>query len=297
MSGRVQSERSTTAAVAVLVWIARRLGRRATTPLLAAVALYFLAFAPSSRRASHEYLQRVLQRRPTLAEKFRHFFYFTRVSVDRVYFLSEDFRTLDVRRVDEAGVHQRFGLGERGGLIFVAHLGSFEALRMFGQSRDTLRLKVLMDRAGGARANAVLEAIQPGLGESVIDTAENDVDRTLKMRRALDAGYKIGVMVDRVAPNERSVTCQFLGRPARFPLGPWLMARMLHAPVIFAFGLYRGGNRYEVRLEPFSDGEPVPRAQRQQQAEADVRHFVQRLEANVRREPYNWFNFFDFWEA
>lgn len=294
-SGRTQRERSTTTAVRILVWIARRLGRRAATPVLAAVAAYFMAFAPAARRASRDYLRRVLGRKPRLREQFRHFFCFARVALDRAFLLSEDFRTLDVRRTDADDVFERHGRSAHGVLIMVAHLGSFEALRVFGQSRDALALKVLMDRAAGARANAVLEGINPGLGASIIDTADDDVDRVLKLRKALSEGYKIGLMADRAAPGERTAACPFLGDTARFPLAPWLLAGMLGAPVILAFGLYRGGNRYEVHVEPFSEGRVVPRAERQEQARADAERFARRLEAHARAEPYNWFNFYDFW--
>jgi predicted LPLAT superfamily acyltransferase len=64
---------------------------------------------------------------------------------------------------------------------------------------------------------------------------------------------------------------------------------------LLAFGLYRGGNRYDLVFEPFSDGERVPRGQRARQLAALIRRYAVRLEHHARQAPYNWFNFYDFW--
>jgi len=65
--------------------------------------------------------------------------------------------------------------------------------------------------------------------------------------------------------------------------------------VLICFGLYRGGNRYEMHFESFSDGAAVPRAQREAHARAAAQRFADRLEHYVRLAPYNWFNFFNYW--
>ena len=85
---------------------------------------------------------------------------------------------------------------------------------------------------------------------------------------------------------------------APFPVGPHLLAAVLGAPVMLAFGLWRGPRHYEVRFEPFAD--PLPpgggRGPARQAAVAErVRRYAGRLEAVCRAHPRNWFNFFDIW--
>jgi hypothetical protein len=65
--------------------------------------------------------------------------------------------------------------------------------------------------------------------------------------------------------------------------------------VVLAFGLYRGGNRYDLAFESFSDGLHIPRAERAQALSALIRRYATRLEHYARLAPYNWFNFYDFW--
>ena len=105
----------------------------------------------------------------------------------------------------------------------------------------------------------------------------------------------IAVLADRGRPDEPMRHAPFLGDPAPFPVGPWLLANALKIPVVLCFGVYRGGNRYELTFEPFADTVEFPRERREAALQACVNAYAERLEAQVRNAPYNWFNFYDFW--
>ena len=73
----------------------------------------------------------------------------------------------------------------------------------------------------------------------------------------------------------------------------------LRRRVIFMVGLYRGGNRYEIRFEPLADFtgiEPLTRAARARLIEDAIAVYARRVEHYAREEPANWFNFHDFWD-
>ena len=82
-------------------------------------------------------------------------------------------------------------------------------------------------------------------------------------------------------------------------ISPWRLALALHAPVLLCFGLYCGGNRYDLHFEPFADlaTAPPPRAARAQWLQQQVHAYAARLEHHARRMPFNWFNFYDFWSG
>jgi predicted LPLAT superfamily acyltransferase len=75
-----------------------------------------------------------------------------------------------------------------------------------------------------------------------------------------------------------------------------LIAAALQVPVSLAFGIYRGGNRYDLVFETFSDGIRIERHDRTRALAALVDRYAQRLEHYARIAPYNWFNFYDFWK-
>ena len=92
------------------------------------------------------------------------------------------------------------------------------------------------------------------------------------------------------------VDCEFLGKMAPFPVGPFRMAALLRRPVFFMAGLYLGGNRYQIHFEPLADFSATPRAERAAAIRVAQQHYADRLSHFCRIAPYNWFNFFDFWQ-
>lgn len=75
------------------------------------------------------------------------------------------------------------------------------------------------------------------------------------------------------------------------------MAAMLKRPVIFMTGLYRGGNRYDVHFETLADFTEVRRDARAAAIDAALSRYVSLLDKHCRAAPYNWFNYFDFWQG
>ena len=92
-----QSERSNALALATIVWIAHRFGRRAGRAMLYPICGYFVAFSVKARRASRAYLGRVLDREPGWADVFRHYHVFACVLLDRVFLLTGEANRFDVR--------------------------------------------------------------------------------------------------------------------------------------------------------------------------------------------------------
>jgi predicted LPLAT superfamily acyltransferase len=144
-----------------------------------------------------------------------------------------------------------------------------------------------------AKTSRVLRSVAPQLDARVI--ALGRPQSLLHVEECLARGEVVGILGDRVWSNERSLSCDFLGAPARFPLGPLLLAGLVRAPVILFFGLYRGGRRYEIRLEPFAESIELDRGNREASVEPWFRRYAERLEEHCRLAPYNWFNFYDYW--
>jgi predicted LPLAT superfamily acyltransferase len=74
-------------------------------------------------------------------------------------------------------------------------------------------------------------------------------------------------------------------------------AAIMRRQVIFMIGLYRGGNRYHVAFESLADFSKIEHRQREAAVRAAIVRYAALLEKYVRSDPYNWFNFFDFWRG
>ncbi|HVA15609.1 MAG TPA: hypothetical protein VNF99_20350 [Stellaceae bacterium] len=289
-----RGERGAMAAIRLIVWIALRLGRSATRLLLYPICLYFLAFSRASRRASGDYLRRALGREPRLAERFRHYHGFAACVLDRVYLLNNQLALFEVHAENDDIPKAEIARNE-GCFLFGAHIGSFEILRALGHQQPGLKLSLLMYEENARKINSVLDAINPDLALEVI--ALGQPGAMLAVEQRLDQGHIIGILADRglSLDDEEHISVDFLGRPARFPLGPFRLASILQRRVILMAGLYRGGRRYDVYFERLADFTGLPRETRPDAIAQAVRDYVARLEHFCRIAPYNWFNFYDFW--
>ena len=101
---------------------------------------------------------------------------------------------------------------------------------------------------------------------------------------------------DRVFGADKTTRCEFLGAPATLPAGPILLAAVMHCPIILFFGLYRGGNRYDIYFEHFADEIVLNREHRAEEIQSWTQRYLKRLEHYARVAPYNWFNFYSFWD-
>ena len=199
----------------------------------------------------------------------------------------------EVRTHGEALVQDIVASGQ-GCFLLGAHMGSFEVIRALGDDAQGLRVSLVMYEDNARKLNAVLDAIKPDRAPQVIGLGK--VDAMLKVEEALGRGDFVGMLGDRTIAGEGTVTCSFLGAPAQFPLGPFRLAAMLDRPIVLMFGLYRGGNRYDIHFERLEVPTRVAGAARHAHLEQWVQCYVGRLEHYCRSAPYNWFNFYDYWQ-
>ena len=277
----------------VMTWISLRLGRRAARGVLHLIAAYFLLFAPASRRASSDYLRRALGRPARWRDLYRHFFTFAATIHDRVYLVNRRFDLFDFEVHGEDTLH-RLLAGGKGLFLMGAHLGSFEVIRAIGRKHQDLRVAMLMHEDNAQKINAMLAAINPEAVQDIIGLGH--IDSMLRVRERLDAGGIVGMLADRTPGNDTLYPVQILGADANLPIGPFRMAALLRRPVVFMTGLYLGGNRYAIHFEPLADFSAVARGQRDAALQAAITRYATLLDQYCRKAPYNWFNFFDFWQ-
>jgi predicted LPLAT superfamily acyltransferase len=282
-------------AMRLLVGVALGLGRTVARVVLLPVTVYFMVRRGPERRASRAYLTRVLGRRPTWLEVARHFHAFAGVTLDRVFFLSKNMWRFDMRLIGLEQLHHAMGLG-RGVLMIGAHVGSFDALRAASADRPDATLRVVLDAEHSPALSAILKQLNPQIAAGIINPRKDGIAVALEIGAALNQRALVTMLADRGRPGNATASVDFLGRPAEFPTAPWQIAAALHVPIVLCVGLYRGGNRYDLHFEMLTEQLQIDRKHRPQQLHEVVQDFANRLVALLRVAPYNWFNFYDFWD-
>jgi predicted LPLAT superfamily acyltransferase len=286
-------ERGTPASLRVIAWIAVQIGRWGARLLLYPITLYFVIAARAARRRSYEYLKRLRGESAHWWHVFRHFHCFAATILDRVYLLRGEFERFRVTVHGKEILHRQIE-SHKGSILLGSHLGSFEVLRALGVMQRGVPLKVLMDPLHNQNITRFFDALNPMVAGTVI--APDRPDTLIKVKESLDAGCFIGMLGDRVSGSDKTTQCQFLNAPATFPAGPVLLAATMRCPVILFFGLYRGGNSYEIYFERFADEITLDRDHRAEDIQLWMQRYAERLEYYARLAPYNWFNFYPFWD-
>jgi predicted LPLAT superfamily acyltransferase len=276
----------------IMAFLSLRCGRRASRLILYGIALYFFLFGPSARRHSQNYLRLALGREPEARDRFLQILCFATTIHDRVYLINGQFEkfNISVQGEDMVLAHEPKG---RGAMLMGAHMGSFEVMHSLSRRRHGLRVAMAMYEENARKISGILAAINPDWVADIV--ALGQIDAMLNIAERLDQGAYVGVLADRTLGDEPSQPVTFLGRQAFVPTGPMRAAAILRCPVFFMVGLYRGGNRYHVAFEKVADFSASSVGSRELAVRAAIERYVAVLEQYCRSDPYNWFNFFDFW--
>jgi predicted LPLAT superfamily acyltransferase len=273
--------------------LARGLGPRAAELFLYPVVLFYLLALGKERRASMQYLERVLGPTHLLgrwARTYLHLLAFARSYLDGALLNALGSTIFEFEHV---GTEQVLAAAKGGGVMVTAHLGAWElSSGMLRERHGLTNVAIVMFRSDEAELQRYIESLH-GNRPRLIAVGEGEL-AALDILRAVRAGEVVCMQGDRTV-DAREVKVPFFGKEARWPVGPWIVAALSGAPILWAFAVRVGPRRYRFIADPPRYVRFDPSRPRDQQLAQWVREYVERLEAMLRADPYQWFNFFDFW--
>ncbi|MRE41165.1 glycosyltransferase [Klebsiella quasipneumoniae] len=290
----------------LLVW--RLLGRKAFSLLLYPVVGVYWLTASTARRASRNWLARVRDQLavrqlpvPARLNSYRHFLRFGEAMLDKIASWRGELQFgRDV--VFAAGAEETLSLDDpRGKLLLASHLGDVEACRALAllQGGKTINALVFSDNA--QRFKQIMAEMAPQAGINLLPVTDIGPETAILLQEKLERGEWIAIVGDRIAVNPqrggewRVCWSRFMGQPAPFPQGPFILAAILRCPVSLMFALRQQG-KLRIYCEPFADPLQLPRAGRQLALQQAIDRYAERLEHYALQSPLDWFNFFDFWQ-
>ncbi len=190
---------------------------------------------------------------------------------------------------------------KRGVLLLGSHLGNIELCRALSRRHTHLKINALVFTEHAERFNAVMKAVNPKSELNLIQVSKIGPDTAIMLQQMIERGEWVVIVGDRTSTSveSRVVWADFLGKPAPFPQGPFMLASVLSAPVYLIFGLRDDQSKqphFDVYFEHFSDGIELPRATRQKSLQQVVQQYADRLQHYTMKAPLQWYNFFNFWE-
>lgn len=287
-----KKERSNPATLRLICWIALHTSRFFARFFLYPITLYFYLTSVQVRKASRNYLRRIPGLNGNPFQVMKHIFYFSATVLDRVYFLTDQFHRFEITTHGLEHIKEQQASG-KGCILLGAHLGSFELLRSLA-IQNNMPFKILMYQDHNAMISKIFNSLNHDVANSVINLANDNA--MLEMNECLNSGDMIGMLGDRYIENDKRISCQLLGDKIVLPSGPMTLATVTKVPVIFFCGVYCGKNKYEIYIEKLADATQLPRSERSNHVQETTQKYIDRVEYYLKKHPYNWFNFYDFWQ-
>lgn len=272
---------------------------------LAPVLAYFFVKDGSARRASLQFLQQLhrfkaeqspFKQRPGYWQSFKHFWHFALAALAKIDSWLGRIAQDSVVYGGSASFEQIRQSG-KGAVLIGSHLGNIEVCRALVQTKYPVRINILAHTKHTAAFNRILKESNSAVDLNLIEVTELTPAVSVMLSECIERNELVVIVGDRISAQapERAVWAEFLGKPAPFAVGPWILASLLQCPVYLMFCMKQAGG-YNLMFEPFTEQLNLPRKQRLQVLTQVVQRYASELERVACQYPLQWFNFYDFWQ-
>lgn len=181
--------------------------------------------------------------------------------------------------------------GDEGFVMLSSHIGNYE---IAGYSLVSAR-KVIHPVVYAGEKESVMASRMSLFNQTNVRMIlmRSDMSHLFEIDKALSGGEIVSFPTDRLHGSARTVTHDFLGKPASFPLGPFSVATMRGLNVLAVNTMKEGWTRYHVYVTPLA----YDRQQSRKEQIAQLsKSYIGELEHHLHNHPSQWFNFYEFWQ-
>lgn len=292
-------ERGTLSGIRILAKLLRLLGRRTCLVAVTPVVFYFSLTGSAQRRASRDFRRRARAMGAKVGTGywagFHHAMSFAAAAIDRFSAWNGDFGFDHIGGLDEPTC-AHFRHSPDGAVVLISHIGSFDVLRAIGSHGRRRRVIAITHSGNAANYARALAAAAPESQLELLEVDDLDIATAMQLTDAVDHGAWVVIAADRLSPTNagREIVVPFLGKPARFPQGPFLMAAALRCPVYALFCIRQSGG-FHVYVDKLAEQLTLTRGKRDRALSDACATFAAVVERRAIATPYQWYNFFDFW--
>ena len=270
----------------IFLFFINTLGLNFAYYLLRIVTFYYYLFASKPRNALLDFYQNTLHTSRAAAKKLvrTNFYIFGQTLVDRAAFLlGKDEKFTHIFENEQYLIDIRDQ--GKGGILLSAHLGNWETAGNLLKGRITPTINIVMLDAEVENIKKYMDLSTGGSRFKVIPI-KNDLSHIISIRNALVNNEFVAIHADRYLEGSKFIELDFLGKRAKFPHGPFVIASKFDAPVTFVFAAKDGEYSYHLSATSPITGKMKP--------EEIANLYVAELEKKVRAYPEQWFNYFNF---
>lgn len=229
----------------------------------------------------------------SLRHRHRNLFSFGKVLVERGWLGVVNGAKLEG---EFEGYEKLVQLIERGqGVVLItAHVGNWQSALAHLENLP-VKVNALMQYDRQAAAKHFFDLEKGATRPFEIIDADGEFGGMIDAVAALQRGEVVTIMADRYIKGSFAEV-DFLNDPVRFPDGAYLLAATNSAPVAVIFAAKTAMNRYKLKLWDNFFPQYSNRDERAAMLQGGAQRFSASLEAYLKKYPYQWYNFYNFWQ-
>jgi predicted LPLAT superfamily acyltransferase len=276
----------------IFVAIIKKFGVLPAYLLLRFVAFYYFLFSWRSSKIIYRFYRNKLQlrRAVSLYKLYRNYYIFGQTLIDKIAIMtgSEDRFTFNF---DGEHILRQITAMQKGGILLSAHIGNWE-IAGFLLKRLNTKINIVIFDGEHQKIKQYLSSVTEKSAANFI-VIKNDLSHIYQIAEAFKNNELVCMHADRFVEGNKTMQTSFLGQPARFPLGPFLLAAKFKVPVSFVFAMKESNLHYHFFAGEIKDYSAY---QKDMFTEKMLAEFAEEMGKKVKAYPEQWFNYYDFWQ-
>jgi len=275
----------------IFVGLIRVAGLRLCYLFLHPVAFYYFIFSRSSSKPVWYFYRHRMNfgRLKSISYLYKNYYRFGQTLIDKIALMAGIKTDFSFEFDGEENLHRMAAQGS-GGILLSAHVGNWEAAGHMLKRLNT-RIHIVMYDGEDEKIKEYLNKVTGEKKFNVI-YVRNDLSHIYSISQALANKEIVCMHADRFLEGHKTADALFLGEPARFPEGPFLLSLKLKVPVAFVHSFKAGFAHYHFYSTELKYFYP----EKGDTVQGVLKQFVLDLEEKIRLYPEQWFNYYNFWQ-
>ena len=275
----------------IFVWILKNFGVLPAYFLLRFVVLYFFLFSYRSSRQVYSLYRYRLEygRIASIFKLYRNYYLLGQSIIDKVVVMSGIKNKFTYNFDGEENLKEIASL-QKGGMLLSAHIGNWDIAGHLLKRLDT-RINIVMFDGEQEQIKEYLASIT---GEKTVNIIfiKNDLSHIYEISDAFKNNELVCMHADRFLEGNKTLTTDFLGEKARFPMGPFVLASKFKVPVSYVFAVKESNLHYHLFASKIKNYDHLDKEVVMQEMLVE---FATEMEIKVKQYPEQWFNYYNFW--
>lgn len=276
----------------IFVCVLKNFGVSPAYFMLRFVVVYFFLFSyKSSRHLFNFYHRRIgYSYLKSITYIYKNYLQLGQSLIDKVVVMSGLKNSFTFNFDGEENLRKIAAL-QGGGILLSAHIGNWDIAGHLLKRIETTINIVIYD----GEYQKIKEYLDSVTGKRHVNVIviKNDLSHIYSINEAIKKNELVCMHADRFLEGNKTLTAEFCGGKARFPMGPFLLASKFKVPVSFVFAVKESNLHYHFYASGIKEYGHLKKDIVMQEMLND---FALEMDNKVKRYPEQWFNYYDFWQ-